>query len=467
VPQPDERTDASYALRDIAAFLHPSDDPRMLGRVGAYEILGVVGMGGMGIVLKGFDVALNRYVAIKVLSPHLASSAAARNRFAREAQAAAAVVHDHVVPIHGVAEHNGLPYLVMPYIRGESLQRRLDRTAPLATIEAVRIAKQCASALAAAHEQGLVHRDIKPANILLDEGVERVRITDFGLARAVDDASLTRSGVVAGTPQYMSPEQASGEPLDHRSDLFSLGSVLYVMLTGRLPFRAETSLAILRRITDATPRPIRQTNPEVPEWLEALVQRLHEKRPEQRFQSAQDVENALTQCMQHLQDPRKPLPPDLLQAATATRSRHTQRLSQKLAGIALTGMILLVAIGWWQFRLPRNERLPQDTLPTEASLTDTPRMESPQEIAPPKPAAAEQLGSSQASAIEPPDPDSDVALPDSAERTVDLSSALLDEQIDAPIDDPIDIPIDDQLRDLRQRMNQLREEVIETTLAPN
>lgn len=141
--------------------------------------------------------------------------------------------------IYGVAEANGLPYLVMPYVRGTSLQRRLDDSGPLTVAEVLRIGMQTAAGLAAAHAQGLVHRDIKPAKILLSEGVERVQITDFGLARAADDASLTRTGVLAGTPQYMSPEQARGEAVDHRSDLFSLGSVLYATCTGRPPFRAD------------------------------------------------------------------------------------------------------------------------------------------------------------------------------------------------------------------------------------
>ena len=198
----------------IRSFLSPTDDPRMLGRFGGYEIVGIIGCGGMAVVLKGLDVALNRYVAIKVLAPHLATSAAARLRFAREARAAAAVVHENVVAIHAVSEADGLPYLVMPYIRGESLQKRLDAHGPLTTLEVLRIGMQTAAGLAAAHAQGLVHRDIKPANILLEDGVERVKITDFGLARAADDASLTRSGVIAGTPQYMSPEQARGEAVD-------------------------------------------------------------------------------------------------------------------------------------------------------------------------------------------------------------------------------------------------------------
>ena len=192
-------------------LLAPTDDDRMIGRWGTYEVVGVVGTGGMGVVLKAFDAALNRYVAIKVLAPHLGSSGAARKRFSREAQASAAVVHDNVIEIYGVAEAAGLPYLVMPYVRGPSLQRRLDDEGPLALAEILRVGMQAAAGLAAAHAQGLVHRDVKPANILLADGIERVKLTDFGLARAADDASLTKTGVIAGTPQYMSPEQARGE----------------------------------------------------------------------------------------------------------------------------------------------------------------------------------------------------------------------------------------------------------------
>ena len=165
----------------------------------------------MGIVLRAHDPALDRQVAIKVLAPGLHAGVHARRRFAREARAAAAVVHEHVVAIHAVDEWEGLPYLVMQYVAGRSLQERIDRGGPLRTEEILRIGMQAASGLAAAHAQGLVHRDVKPANILLENGVERVKLTDFGLARAVDDSSLTHSGVVAGTPQYMAPEQARAE----------------------------------------------------------------------------------------------------------------------------------------------------------------------------------------------------------------------------------------------------------------
>ena len=202
------------AIRDVLAYLGPTDDPQMLGRLGPYEIVGVIGRGGMGVVLKGFDRPLNRFVAIKVLAPMLATSSAARQRFAREARAAAAVVHQHVIAIHQVDEFRGLPYLVMPYLSGPSLQRRIDRDGALSVLEVLRIGRQVALGLAAAHEQGLVHRDVKPANILLESDVERVTITDFGLARAIDDVSITQPGIIAGTPQYMSPEQSRGEAVD-------------------------------------------------------------------------------------------------------------------------------------------------------------------------------------------------------------------------------------------------------------
>jgi serine/threonine protein kinase len=275
----------------------------MMGRFGGYEIAGIVGHGGMGIVLKGFESPLNRYVAIKVLSPLLASSGPARKRFAREAQAAAAVVHENVIAIHRVDEDSGLPYLVMPYVLGESLQCRIDNEGPLSVVAVLRIAQQIAAGLAAAHAQGLVHRDIKPANILLGQGIDRVTITDFGLARAVDDGQMTGTGILAGTPQYMSPEQARGDTIDSRSDLFSLGSLMYAMSVGYPPFRADNSYTVLRRIMDETPRDIREFNPDVPEWLCRIVERLLAKTPSERFQSAEELATILEQGLAHLQQP--------------------------------------------------------------------------------------------------------------------------------------------------------------------
>ena len=304
VSEPDDDSFNDAFATDFAVdFLEPSDNPAMLGRLGAYDIVEVIGRGGMGVVLKGYQSELNRYVAVKVLAPHLAQSAAARKRFAREAEATAAIVHPHVMAIHAVAANAKLPYLVMPLVQCESLQHRLDRQGSLPLTEILRIGLQAASGLAAAHAQGLVHRDVKPGNILLETSVDRVYLTDFGLARAVDDASLTRTGTIAGTPQFMSPEQAAGDAVDFRSDLFSLGGVLFAMCTGKPPFHAETTFGLLRRIRETAPRSIRENNPEIPEWLERIVLRLLEKEPANRFSSAAEVAQLLEGCLAHVQQP--------------------------------------------------------------------------------------------------------------------------------------------------------------------
>lgn len=287
-------------------FLLPSQRPGSLGRIGHYEILEVLGRGGFGIVLKAADESLQRVVAVKVLAPHLAVTSPARKRFLREAQSSARVRHDNVVRVYAV-EAQPLPYLVMEYIPGETLQQLLDRTGPLTTVEVVRIGRQIAEGLAAAHATGLIHRDIKPANILIESDSNlHARITDFGLARAADDASLSQSGFVAGTPLFMAPEQARGETLDARADLFSLGSVLYTMCCGRPPFRADTTIAVLKRVVEDTPRPIRDLIPETPEWLCEIINRLHAKKPEDRFASAREVADLLTKRLAELDNPTVP-----------------------------------------------------------------------------------------------------------------------------------------------------------------
>src|SRR5579883_2658427 len=322
-------------------FLGPAPRPGLLGTVAQYEVIEVIGQGGMGIVLKAYDPALNRLVAVKVMAPQLAAVAAARRRFAREARAAAAVSHEHVVPIYAVDEFRGLPYLVMPFISGESLQDRLDRCGPLKLPEILRIGRQVAIGLAAAHDQGLIHRDIKPSNILLENGVERVKITDFGLARTVDDASLTHSDVVVGTPQYMAPEQARGEPVDPRSDLFSLGGVLYAMCLGRPPFRAPTALAVLKRVCEETPHPIRADAPEIPDWLVAIVETLLAKDPARRYGSAAVVAQLLEEHLARLQNPGLAGESGLATAPSRSRARSWRWATA--AAVVVTG---LVGLGW-------------------------------------------------------------------------------------------------------------------------
>ena len=331
-------------IQNVIDTLAPSEDPRMLGRLGNYEVSGVVGAGAMGVVLKATDPSLDRAIAIKVLSPHLASSGAARKRFAREAKAAAAVLHSNVIAIHSVSNEHSLPYLVMPYVRSTSLQKRIDQNGTLPTKEVLRIASQIAAGLAAAHAQGLVHRDIKPANILLEEGVERVAITDFGLARAVDDASLTRTGVIAGTPQYMSPEQSRGDSLGQRSDLFSLGSVMYAMCVARPPFRAETTYGVIQRINHDQPTPILEINPDIPTWLAGIITKLMSKKVDDRFESAEEVSELLESCLAHVQHPSAvSLPPSIVvQPESSGRFwGGSRRLIYALGGAAALGLVAL------------------------------------------------------------------------------------------------------------------------------
>lgn len=321
-------------------FLDPSNQPDSLGRLGKYEISEVIGRGGMGIVLKGIDTELNRVAAVKVLAPELPANATARKRFRRESQAAAAISHDHVVTIFAV-EDSEPPYLVMEYIDGQSLQQKIDAQGTLEVKEILRISRQIALGLAAAHEQGLIHRDIKPSNILLQNGIERTKITDFGLARTVDDVDITRSGQITGSPQYMSPEQAAGLTVDARSDLFSFGCVLYAMCTGRSPFRADTTIATIRRVCDETPRSIRDVNPEIPEWLVDIIERLLAKSPTDRFQSAPEVAELLSQHLAHLQDPNSTPVPEKL----PTRSGERKRRHRWLVAAA-TLLILGLGLGF-------------------------------------------------------------------------------------------------------------------------
>lgn len=322
-------------------LLSSPSHPEMLGRIDEFDVEQKIGEGGMGIVFRGFDSALNRPVAIKVLAPHLASSGVARKRFAREAQAAAAVVHPNVVPIYSVKDSPKRPYIVMALVDGRSLQDHVCENGPLEIKDIIRIAHQIAAGLAEAHKQGLVHRDIKPANILLEKDVSRVMITDFGLARAADDVAMTQTGWLAGTPHYMSPEQARGNDIDRRSDLFSLGSVIYFMATGREPFRAEKPLAILQKIDQSQPIPARSINNALPKTLDHIINRLLEKRPDDRFESAEKLEMLLAKYLAHLQHPQSIAKPVV--KSLSLRRKHTRLVGTT----ALLTTVALACLSAW------------------------------------------------------------------------------------------------------------------------
>ena len=346
-------------------FLKPSDKEGVLGSIGPYEVLEAIGRGGMGVVLRAMDPKLNRIVAVKALLPELASNPNSCRRFLREAQAAAAISHPHVVSIHAVDDidqnHSGTPvppFLVMECIVGQSLQQKLDKVGPLRLTEILRISRQIADGLAAAHKQGLVHRDIKPANILLENGVERVKITDFGLARAIDDITVTRTGEVCGTPQYMSPEQACGDRVDHRSDLFSLGCVMYAMCTGHSPFRGDSIAHVIKRVTQDEPRSIADQNPEIPAWLTEIISSLLQKSPEHRFQSADDLAVILDKHLSRIQHPSESGSHSAINQQVPAKGSELPRLGdtiQTAASVIETtydkaGLTIKIDTGWLSYR---------------------------------------------------------------------------------------------------------------------
>jgi serine/threonine protein kinase len=276
-------------------FLAPPEGPEELGRLGNYLIRKILGTGAMGIVFEAEDAHLKRRVALKVMKPSLAAHAEFHRRFLREARLAAAIDHEHIVTIYQVGEDRGIPFLAMKLLQGESLEDRLKRAGGrLPFAEVLRIGREIAEGLAAAHDQGLVHRDIKPANIWLEEGRDRVKIVDFGLARGAEpDAHFTQAGAVIGTPSYMAPEQANAEEVDGRCDLFSLGSVLYRASTGRLPFDGKDTLAVLTALATKTPVPPHKLVPQLPPAFSELTMRLLAKDRNKRPQSAREVVESL------------------------------------------------------------------------------------------------------------------------------------------------------------------------------
>jgi serine/threonine protein kinase len=387
---------SGQALAD--GILAPPCGPGEIGRLGPYRVLRVLGIGAMGVVFEAVDEQLQRPVALKVLLPALAASASARERFLREARAAAAIDHDRVVTIYQVGEDRGFPYLAMQLLQGETLEARLQRELRLPAAEVQRVGREVAEGLAAAHARGLIHRDVKPANIWLESrnhtqpacGLRaepasgplaatggRVKLLDFGLARAAGDSHLTPSGAILGTPAYLAPELAGSRKADARADLFSLGCVLYRCCTGQVPFPGNDMLATLTALATETPRPVRELNPEVSPALSDLVMRLLAKDPDHRPASARAVVETLTTpeppaphsapvpMVEPVDEVDEALPPDdtLVDPALAGRMpaglRAPARPRRPASGgrlvVLLTGLaalfgllsLCLAGAGWW------------------------------------------------------------------------------------------------------------------------
>jgi serine/threonine protein kinase len=284
---------SAKSLLHLLKIFAPPKSSEELGRMGDYAILGLLGEGGMGAVFVAEDPLLKRRVALKVMRPEVAADSKARNRFLREAQSAAKLQNDHIVPIFQVGKEGTVLYITMPLLQGETLEQRLRRGPALTLPEIVKVGQEAAEGLAAAHAVNLIHRDIKPANLWLEyqQGADfRVKILDFGLARpAMAAEELTGSGSFLGTPGFMSPEQIDSLSLDGRTDLFSLGCVLYRLATQKPAFHAATLTALLRATAEQQPPAPHTVNAAIPLAFSQLIMRLLEKKPAARYASARDL----------------------------------------------------------------------------------------------------------------------------------------------------------------------------------
>lgn len=300
-----------------------------------YVVERPLGEGGFAVVFLVRDVALKRHLAVKVLSPDMITSKTVLDRFRREAETVAQLSHPHIVPLHFIGQKDDLLYLAMQCVDGGSIADRLERERSLSIEEAIKVASAVASALAHAHKRGVVHRDIKPANVLVDAESGRCLITDFGIARSADASALTATGMMVGTPAYLSPEQVTGDTVDHRADIFALGVMLYEMLAGRIPYDAPTASAAMMKRLGGPPESIRTVRPDVPEDLAAVITTCLAADPADRFQNATDVLRALGGDF----------------VTTGGRSTRTAPVVHKprrwlaiVAGVATA--VLLVVIGW-------------------------------------------------------------------------------------------------------------------------
>ncbi len=375
--QPSALSSREQLLSRIREQLEPGNQPSSAGRLAHYELMELVGHGAYGLVFRAVDESLNREVAIKILSPDFSGSFPARQRFVREARSAAAIRHGNVVGIYAVAEQP-LPYLVMEFVPGTTLQCELDRGRKFSAKQVASIGIQIASGLQAAHSLGLIHRDVKPANILLQspskivssstaDGTDaakstpefHVRLSDFGLARSMDFAStMTTERLVVGTPAYMSPEQVHGEHLDQRTDLFSLGSLLYTLCTGHAPFAANSLAALLLQVSNAKARPIEEVAPETPEALKIVIQRLMLPDRALRYQSADEVILDLTRVQND-----QPLEsaaiatPSSLKSGSPTGNHGSWKRSIALTAFAVLAMlgVLLIRASETEFVVTTND----------------------------------------------------------------------------------------------------------------
>ncbi|HYV38353.1 MAG TPA: ABC transporter substrate-binding protein, partial [Gemmataceae bacterium] len=358
-------------------FLDPANEPGEMGWFGNYRILALLGQGGMGMVFRAEDPRLRRTVAMKIMMPDIAQNGVARQRFLREARATAAIRSDHIVAIYEIGQHNDVPFLVTELLLGQTLDACLRQGQPLPVKQVLDIGLQIARGLESAHLSGLIHRDIKPPNIWLEEPNQRVKILDFGLARAMgSDPCLTQNGAILGTPAYMAPEQADGQPVNERCDLFSLGCVLYEMATGKKPFDGSSTITILKAIALTEPPLLADIAPHLPAEFSDLVSRLLAKKPGDRPASATEViaemeaiavavlppisSIRVSTNKLHMAEIRSMLPP-------ASKPKPRQRRLAVLAATACTlALVSLIAL-WMQAGFYGNQSICADGANNDAN----------------------------------------------------------------------------------------------------
>ncbi|MEZ6139168.1 MAG: protein kinase [Zavarzinella sp.] len=317
--------DDGSAKKNSVTIFDPPVVEGEVGVLGPYRIIKELGHGGMGAVYATLDTRLDRKLALKIMLPEYASNSSAKERFIREARAAAKIKHDNIVTIYEADERNGIPYIAMEYLEGYPLDEYLKKKGSPSIKQIIRIAAETFAGLGAAHKQGLIHRDIKPGNLWLESPNARVKILDFGLAKPMDsEIELTKSGTVVGTPAYMSPEQARAAEIDHRSDLFSVGVMLYRLTTGKLPFAGPNTMAVLMALATEEPTPVREVNPDIPESLASLIHQLLAKNADNRPKDAAEAIARLKEAADEL----------------SGKARHTNQPIVEAIPVQMTQMVV-------------------------------------------------------------------------------------------------------------------------------
>ena len=343
IPAPHQSARLSTAIENVNRFVvagppshdTPQDLPK-LPTLSGITLVREIGQGGMGVVYEGIDDALGRRVAVKFIQPMRAASPEARERLIREAKATAALHHDNIVTIHAIQTVDGTPALIQQYIDGSTLQQILDSEGALPIERCIELTRQLALGLAAAHAAGIIHRDLKPGNVLIDKATGKARLADFGMAKHIAELQLSSPDFVSGTPAYMSPEQTRGEPTDGRSDLFSLGAMLYTAIAGQTPFRGDDPFVVMDQVRTAAHTPLATLRPESPAWLNTMVDKLLAKSADDRVASAEQLLKLLD---------------------GSSNAKSAPRKHRTLAAVGVCILTAALAFYWW----------PVANLPTDAS----------------------------------------------------------------------------------------------------